>query len=119
MINFRKIEELCIIDVPQDIFLKDNISKLKELINDVIEQGCLRIMLNMSEITKIDGASLGALLSIQRIALCNEVDIKLYSLQPYVAQILFQTRMNRIFDIFQTEDGSICEEALSDSILIS
>jgi len=118
-INLRKIGELCIIDLPQNIFSQNNSVELKNVVNNLIDDGYLNILLNMANIAKIDGTGLGVLLNLQKTALYNEINIRLYGLQPYVAQIMFQTRLNKIFDICQNEDNSIFEEAFLDTALIA
>lgn len=117
--NLRKIGEFCIIDLPNNSFLKENLNQLKSSIDDIIDQGFKHILLNMTQIAKIDGLGLGALINLQKIALFNEVNLRLYSLHPYVAEIIFQTRLNRILDICQTEDNDLCEEALADNLMFA
>ena len=118
-VNFRKIGEFCIVDLPNNAFLKENIDELKSVINEIIDQGSQHILLNMVEIARIDSIGLGTLINLQKVALYNEVNLRLYNLQPYVAEMLFQTRLNRVLDICQTEDKDLCEEALKDDILIA
>ena len=115
-INFRKIGEFCIIDLAGDTFNGTNINMLKNIISEIINDGTSNILLNMSNIAKIDGAGLGTLLGLQKIAFYNEVNIKLFGLKPYVAQIIYQTRLNKVLDICQLGDD-ICEEALSDALI--
>ncbi len=115
----RKIGEFYIIDVPKDTFSKNKIDDLKKFISEIIDQGALNILLNMTEIEKIDGVGLGTLLNLQKLALFNEINIRLYGLQPYVMQMLFQTRLNRVLDICQAEDENLVPEALMDDILIA
>ena len=115
-INYRIIGEFCIIDLANDAFLAKNTDKLKSTMSEIISNGTANILLNMSNIMKIDGAGLGVLLGLQKIAFYNEVSIKLFGLKPYVAQIIFQTRLNKVLDICQLDDD-ICEEALSDTLI--
>lgn len=118
-VKLRKIGEFCIIDLAHDSFLKENISLLKDTVSEVIDQGFIHILLNMTNIAKIDGTGLGTLINLQKIALYNETNIRLYSLQPYVAEMMFQTRLNRVIDICQSEDKDLCEEALADNLMFA
>jgi len=118
-INLRKIGEFCIIDLPAEIFLKSNIEFLKKAIEEILEEGFVNILLNMSKLSKIDGTGLGALLNIQKSVLLNNANMRLYDLQPYVANMLFQTRMNRIFDIVDANNEIIEECAALDHSLIA
>ena len=113
----KKIGEFYIINLPQNAFSKENIENLKDFIDEIIDQGALNILFNMTNIEKIDGIGLGTLLNFQKIALFNEVSIRLYGLQPYVVHMLFQTRLNKVMDICQIEDESLFDETLIDDIL--
>jgi len=118
-IKLRKIGEFCIVDLASNSFETENISLLKNTINEIIDQGFKHILLNMTEITRIDGTGLGTLINFQKIAFYNEINIRLYSLQPYVAEMMFQTRLNRVLDICQSEDKDLCEEALADNLMFA
>lgn len=116
-LSHRIIGNFCIFDLPEDIFLKNNVIKLKSTINEIIDQGYSNILLNLSNISRIDGTGLGSLLNLQKFALYNGITVRLYGLQPYVAQMMFQTRLNKVFDICMPEE-EFCEEALSDTLLV-
>ena len=118
-VNLRKIGEFCIVDLKDNAFTKESIEELKTTVSEIIDQGFQHILLNMTEIPKIDSIGLGALINLQKIALYHEVNIRIYNLQPYVAEIIFQTRLNRVLDICQTEEDEFFEEALQDKILIA
>jgi anti-anti-sigma factor len=115
-IDFRIIGEFCIIDLACDTFSGENMEKLKSTINEIISNGSSNILLNMANIMKIDGTGLGTLLGLQKIAHYNEVNIRLFGLKPYVAQIIFQTRLNKVLDICQLDD-ELYEEALTDGLI--
>lgn len=118
-VNLRKIGEFCIVDLSGDAFVKENIALLKITIDEIIDQGFKHILLNMSQVSRIDSLGLGTLINLQKIAFYHEINIRLYSLQPYVAEMMFQTRLNRILDICQAEDEDLCEEALEDNLLFA
>lgn len=110
-LNIKKTGQFCVIDLPVNIFADENSSQLKKVICEMVEQGVLDIILNLSEVQKIDGKGLGFLLNIQKIAFYNELNIRLFGLQPSVAQMIFQTRLNRIFDICQPEEEIVIEDS--------
>jgi anti-anti-sigma factor len=115
-ITHKIIGDICILNLPENIFEKSNSIKLLEKVNEVIEDDFRNVILDMTEIKKIDGCGLGLLLKIQKNAVCHNTSIRLYGLKPYVAQIIFQTRLNRILDIchsdFDISETFIAEEAL-------
>lgn len=119
VISLRKIGDFCIIDLPPDIFSKEKTAELKNSIDKIIDQEFKHILLNMTKISRIDGHGLGILINFQKIAFHNNVSIRIYDLQPYVAEMLYQTRLNRVLDICQAEDENLCEEALRNDVLIA
>lgn len=117
-VNFKKLGEFCIVELPKNILKKEYVDDFKNAINEIIEQEAKYVLVNLINIANIDGIGLGSLLSLQKAAFMYNMDIKLFGLQPNVAQMVYQTRLNRVFDIFNT-DSEICEEALLDNVLIA
>jgi anti-anti-sigma factor len=109
--SFTKFEECCVIDLPKNVFEKENIEALKNLMEELTEDGCKTFLLNMGQLSKINDVGLGMILGLYKFSFYHEVSIKLYNLQSYVSQMIFQTRLNIIFDICQTDDE--CLEKLN------
>jgi len=97
--SFKTFGDYCVIDMPQNIFEPQNIAGLKDLIKDIAENDCNVFFLNMSQIPKVCSKSLGQIINIYKFADSANIEIKLYNLHPYVSQLIFQTRLNQIFDI--------------------
>jgi anti-anti-sigma factor len=116
--SYRIIGDFCIFDLSKDIFLKNNVTKLKSTINEIIEHGYSNVLLNFSNISRIDGSGLGTLLNLQKYTLYNGINLRLYGLQPYVSQMMFQTRMHKVFDICMPEE-EICENSFSETLLVT
>ncbi len=115
-ITHKIIGDICILNLPENILEKGNSVKLLEKVNEVIEDDFLNIILDMTEIKKIDGTGLGILLKIQKNAVYHNSSIRLYGLKPYVAQIIFQTRLNKILDICHS-DFDISETVVKEDTL--
>ncbi len=106
-INSRNIGDICVLDLPKDIFMNQNVAVLRQCIVSKIEQGYKGVYLNFKDIAKIDGIGLGALLSFQKMSLYNKVSIKIFGMQPNVAQMMLQTRLNKVLDICQPEEDDL------------
>jgi anti-anti-sigma factor len=96
---WKKYGEHCTVEVNENSFSTQNLEALKEFLKDMNENGCRIFLLNMSQLNKICGKKLGIIINLYSFAETNNFEIKLYKLQPYVSQIIFQTGLNRIFDI--------------------
>ena len=108
-IKIRQVGAYSIIDLPNDIFSSSLGTSVKELINLLIEKNVDKILINCEKVTKIDSMGLGALLSIQKICLFNGSTVKVYNLQPQVAELLYQTRLNRLIEICMDEQEAMKE----------
>ena len=102
--SFTKFNDYCIIDLPKNVFEKENIEKLKSLMEKLMDDGCKTFLLNMGQLSKINDTGLSALLGLYKFSFYHEVSIRLYNLQSYVSQMIFQTRLNIIFDICLADD---------------
>lgn len=102
--SFTKFDDKCIINLPKDIFEKENIDDLKNLIEELTEDGCKTFLLNMGQLSKVNDVGLGMILGLYKFSFYQEIAIKLYNLQSHVSQLIFQTRLNIIFDICQADD---------------
>lgn len=102
--SFMKFDDYCIINLPKDIFEKENIDKLKSLMEELADDGNKTFLLNMGQLSKINDVGLGMILGLYKFSFYHEVTIRLYNLQSYVSQLIFQTRLNIIFDICELDD---------------
>lgn len=108
-IKIRQSGKFSIIDLPEDILGSSLGNSIKELVNILIEKNIDNILINCEKITKVDSLGLGALLSIQKICLFNGSTVKVFNLQPQVAELLYQTRMNRLIEICLNEKEATSE----------
>jgi len=102
--SYTKNSDYCIIDLPKDIFENEKIEELKKIIENLIDDGSNMFLLNMGQLSKINDTGLSTLLGLYKFAFYHEISIKLYNLQSYVSQMIFQTRLNIIFDICMPDD---------------
>lgn len=108
-IKIRQKGIYSIIDLPEDILSGSLGNSIKELVNILIEKNVNNILINCEKIHKIDSLGLGALLSIQKICLFNGSAVKVFNLQPQVSELLYQTRLNRLIDIYLNEEEATKE----------
>lgn len=97
--SLKKFNGYCTVDLPRNIFQENMIESLKELMQDLKEKEHKIIFLNMSQIPKICSKNLALLINIYKFAEFSNIELKLYNLHSYVSHLIFQTRLNQIFDI--------------------
>lgn len=118
LINIRYVEEICILDLPKDIFYRKNINLLKNTIKDILSQDRKTIILNMEKVSRINNTGLTALLDIDKISIYNDTNIKLFNIQPQTEEMLHLTRLNKILNICKNADD-FCEQINNAGVLIA
>ncbi|WP_036221808.1 STAS domain-containing protein [Mesoaciditoga lauensis] len=82
--------------------------EFKEKMMEIIKGHGDKILLDMTDLSYIDSAGLGALVSLLKRASENSKELRLFGLRGNVKKIFELTRLNMVFNIFDT-----LEEALS------
>lgn len=85
-----------------------NSDALKTKIKEIFDGGAKTVLVNLAEVRFIDSSGLGALVSGFKNAVFYKGRLALSSLQEQVRSMFDLTRLNRVFDIYVSE-----EEALS------
>jgi anti-sigma B factor antagonist len=78
----------------------------KGKIIDLINAGNRKIVLNLDGVDFIDSSGLGAIVSSLK-AIGNEGDLVICGISETVMTLFRLTRMNRVFQIFSTEDEAL------------
>ena len=79
----------------------------KDKLNEEIEQGNFKVIVDLSVVEYVDSSFLGALVAGLKRATMKNGDLKLVSLQPPVRAMFDLTRLYRIFDIYETMDDAV------------
>lgn len=106
--GLRKFEHKCIISLPANIFKDEIIEDLKELLVDLSDNDYRVFFLDMSQTSKVNSKNLATIINIYQFAHHYDMEIKLYNLRPYVSQLIYQTRLNQIFDMCDPEFDEFC-----------
>ena len=81
--------------------------EFKEILNQDIQAGRRKIIIDLTECEFIDSTFLGAIvISLKRVAELGG-KLRLVGVQPEVASMFRLTKMNRVFDIFETREDAL------------
>lgn len=81
-------------------------TEFKEKMSDWIGSGNRRIVLDLSEVDFIDSSGLGAIVSgLKKIG--NDGNLMICAVREPVMSLFRLTRMNRVFEIFPSEDEAV------------
>jgi anti-sigma B factor antagonist len=89
-----------------------NARELLDAIDREAAAGATRIVLSLAKLDYIDSSGLGALVKCLKNARSRGGDVKLSGLKPEVKKVLELTRLDRIFDIFGSEEDAV-EQSLA------
>lgn len=74
---------------------------LRDELNDIVESGHRRIIIDMTRVTYMDSSGLGALVQVHRI-LGNKGSLALVGCRPAVERVLRFTQFDKVLDLYRT-----------------
>ncbi len=81
-----------------------NITEVEEELFRLLDaDGCDKLLLNFATVDFLSSAGLGRLLALNQKAKKNGCTVKLSDIRPEIQQILAITKLDRLFDIKETE----------------
>jgi len=76
-------------------------NRLKERVQEILNKGSARLIIDLDGIELLDSSGLGALVACLRRGKEQDGEIKLAGLRPEVRSIFEITRVSRVFDIYE------------------
>lgn len=99
-----------VIFVHEDRLDANNSNELKQEINKLYESGSKALIIDLNDVHFIDSSGLGALVSGYKNASTHQGSIKLSALQSQVKSMFELTRLQRVFEIYQTVDEALAAD---------
>jgi anti-sigma B factor antagonist len=87
----------------------NNAGELKQTMNQLFDSGIHHLIIDLNDVHFIDSSGLGALVSGFKNASTRQGSIKLSALQSQVRSMFELTRLQRVFDIYQTVDEALAD----------
>lgn len=81
--------------------------KLKDALNEIIDKGSKKIIVNLHDVSFLDSTALGTLISALKKIKNKGGEICITRLQPNVEEIFELTHLNKIFKIFPSNEEAI------------
>ncbi|MDD3150953.1 MAG: STAS domain-containing protein [Candidatus Gastranaerophilales bacterium] len=103
--------DFCYINLASNGLNSDKLNELRELVAELIDKNFKNIILNMEKISKVNKNDLETLLSIQKLAMFNNVSIKICKLQKSVTKMLLQARLDKIIEIYEPSENESVKTA--------
>jgi anti-sigma B factor antagonist len=106
-IKERVVEGVSVLDLGGKIVLGEGDLQVKERIRDLLADGQRRILLNLGDVTYIDSAGLGALISSYTTVKRENGQLKLVNLTKRIQDLLAITKLITVFDTYDSEKDAL------------
>jgi anti-sigma B factor antagonist len=115
----RQVGSVTILDLVGTITFYEDADRLKEKIGSLILQGRTSVVLNLADVSYIDSAGLGQLVSCYNSLARTAGGLKLLHVSKRNQNLLSITRLVLIFQTFDSEDEAVRSfpESLAESAL--
>ncbi|HEY7910525.1 MAG TPA: STAS domain-containing protein [Blastocatellia bacterium] len=106
-IKERVVDGISILDLSGKIVLGEGDSQIRERIKDLLADGQRRILLNLGNVSYIDSAGLGALISSYTTTKRENGQLKLVNLTRRIQDLLAITKLITVFDTYDDEQTAL------------
>lgn len=105
-IDVRHRDDVTILDVKGKITIGSDLA-LREAIQNALQAGAKKIVVNLQHVTTIDSSGVGELVASYTSAKNHGATLKLVNLPPKVQDVLTITQLITVFDVYDTEDEAV------------
>jgi anti-sigma B factor antagonist len=81
--------------------------KLRELIQQSVEDGKTKLLLDLGGVSAIDSSGIGEMVACYTTVAKRDGQLKLLNLSPKINDILHVTQLITVFDVFDNEDEAV------------
>ena len=106
-ITERAVGDVTILALEGRLVLDEGDVALRDYINRIVDQGRVKIVLDMRNVTRLDSAGIGMLVSKFLTACRRGGRLKLLQLTIRGDHLLDITKLSTVFEIFESEDEAI------------
>ena len=105
--KIRQVDGVAVVDVSGRIILGEETQLLRETIQGLLAEGQLEILLDLGEVSFVDSAGIGVLVSAFTSVRNRGGELKLLKLTRRVRDVLQITKLYTVFEIRDDEAASI------------
>ncbi|MEO5896995.1 MAG: STAS domain-containing protein [Vicinamibacterales bacterium] len=106
-LNERRIGDVTVLDMKGRLVLEDGDAVLRTRVNELLEQGRSKVVLNLKDVTYIDSCGVGVLIA-KLVSMRNKGgDLRLINLTERSRRLLEISQLLNVFAIYQDEPQAI------------
>ena len=106
-VNVRQRDGVTILDLKGKITIGVGDVALRNAVQDAINSGATKVVINLKDVTTIDSSGVGELVSAFTTATNRGAKLSLANLPSKVSDILQITQLITVFDVFDSEDEAV------------
>ncbi len=101
-------KENVILRISGSILGEDRI-QLSDRIQELVDDGGKNVVLNFQDVDLMDSVGLGMLVALRASLMRSEVRLLLSNVDRSVKSLLLITKLNNVFDLYDTEDEALAD----------
>src|SRR3954468_10862410 len=105
--NVRQNGDVTILDLSGKITIGSGEEALRNTVQEILNSGVKKVVINMTGVTMIDSSGIGELVSAYTTATNRGTKLKLANLPAKVSDILTITQLITVFDVFDSEAEAV------------
>ena len=102
----RAVGDVRILNWSGKITLGEGTTKVRNTVREIVEGGGKKIVINLADVSYIDSAGVGALISAYIAVNNTGGQLRLMNLTKKVRELLAITKLLTVFDVFDTEEAA-------------
>jgi len=106
-VNKRQVGDVTILDLKGKITIGSGDVQLRNAVQEVINGGATKVLINMFAVSTIDSSGIGELVSGYTTATNRGAKLKLFNLPSKVTDILTITQLITVFDVYDSEGEAV------------
>ena len=106
-VSEREHEGVVIFDLSGRLTLGEGVGDVRNRLQDAIDSGRTRCVLNMGEVGYVDSSGLGTLVMMHAKVRNAGGDLKLLNLNQRALELLVITKLTMVFDVFDDETSAV------------
>ncbi|MCD6453833.1 MAG: STAS domain-containing protein, partial [Candidatus Aminicenantes bacterium] len=98
----EKFKDVYILRPEGKLVIGDEVGQFREALNEILEEGAKKIVVDLSKLTYMDSTGLGELVRSYTTVKKNGGMLKLASMTEKVKDLMFMTKLLTVFENFDT-----------------
>ena len=106
-VNVRQNGDVTILDLRGKITIGSGDVALRNAIQEVMNSGAKKVLINMNDVSTIDSSGIGELVAAYTTVTNRGGKLKLVGLPPKVSDILQITQLVTVFEVMDSEEEAV------------